>query len=401
MKTLKYIVFAIFSIFYLLTASIYALPGITILRWIGSVLLICVIWLNNRNLYICFPRPFVLIIIALIPTFFGINQNSIFYSYERIISFFLVTISLLTFFEDNDTSMYTLQNYFEIYSSIVGVLMILSLARNFTLTDRMSGVYTNPNFLSCIAVFSTASSLTLFHLLQNEKRRWMYFSFFLASLVCVVGSGSRMGIGCLFIIVYMSPILSAKAYDFKHLFFQIIKILIITVIIVYILNRFDIIAIDRLLSDASSTSGATGLTRGDAWEDVYNIFSAKPIFGWGYATVGYNVFQVMDSTYNWGMHSSYFIILCEMGLVGSFLFLCFFISYIYRVYIRYKLTKNKTYSQKCFVKFLFLCCLVMLINAYSESFLFSVGNPMAVCFWLPFTMLYCYVNKFYFVEKEF
>lgn len=251
----------------------------------------------------------------------------------------------------------------------------------------------NANFLSCVALFSAVSALAMFYVLKDKKRRWLFLIFFLASTLCVIGSGSRMGIICIVLIIYLNTFASASSYNLKHILVQLFKLVIVTIIIIYILQHFDIVAIDRLFYAEQDMTGATGFTRGDAWSDVLKIFSEKPLLGWGYASVGYNVFQVVDETFNWGMHSSYFIILCEMGIIGSLLFFCFFVHYFYKLYVGYKALNNKTYVQRCFIKYLFLCCFIMLINAYSESFLFSLGNPMSICFWLPFIMLYCYIYK--------
>ena len=393
MKKIYYLVFTLFSVFYLLTSSIYALPGITVLRWVGSIMLISYSWLTERKFRIHFPYSFAFIVIALIPTLLGVGGESTFYAYERIVSFFLVVFSMLSFLLLEQTTLGTMQNLFEIYTVICGALMLLSLIRDFTFDGRMTGVYMNANFLSCVALFSSVSALAMFHILVNKKRRWIFLLFFFAAALCVIGSGSRMGVICIVLIIYLNTFLSAPAYNLKHIFVQLFKLGIITVILIYILQHFDIVAIDRLFYGGQDISGATGFTRGDAWADVFKIFSEKPLLGWGYASVGYNVFQVVDNTFNWGMHSSYFIILCEMGIIGSLLFLCFFVDYFYKICVRYKALKKKTYIQRCFIKYLFLCCFIMLINAYSESFLFSLGNPMSICFWLPFIMLYCYIYK--------
>ena len=47
-----------------------------------------------------------------------------------------------------------------------------------------------------------------------------------------------------------------------------------------------------------------------------------------------------------------------------------------------------TNSQRFILKTMLLCTFISLINGYSESFLFSVGNPMAICFWMPFIFLH-------------
>lgn len=391
-KKILYSSFFLFSLFYLLTGSIYALPYISILRWVGSLLLLGAISIYARKYVICFPRNLLILIIALIPSFLGIGGDAVFYAYERIVSLFLVLIGLFTFFMAEQISIENIYRMFEIYTCITGILMILSLFEGFSLEKRMTGVYPNPNFLSCIALFSTIASFTMFYLIET-KRRWLYMGFFFAAILCSVGSGSRMGIVCIIIIIYSIPLISAKRHTLKKIAMQLLVMILITIFIIYIFSHFEISAIDRLLYEGTDTLGNTGVFRSDVWSDVFTIFKEKPVFGWGYAIVGYKTFVVQDTLYNWGMHSSYFVILCEMGLVGSILFLAFFVTLERKIYKGYKTIKRKTYKQKCFVKFLALCCFIMLLNAYSESFLFSVGNPMSICFWLPFILLFCYVRK--------
>ena len=52
-----------------------------------------------------------------------------------------------------------------------------------------------------------------------------------------------------------------------------------------------------------------------------------------------------------------------------------------------------TSIERTFVKFLLLACFIMLITAYAESYLFSLGNPMTLGFWIPFVMLSAFLNK--------
>ncbi len=393
MPILYYILFFMFSIFYLLTASQFQFGGITILRWVGSVLLIMYVILIAKQRKIRLPIHFIFIIIALLPTLFGINGAGTIYSYERIISWLLVVLGMWMFMDTSICKVKTLENLFEIYSSISGVLMVCSVLLD-TTSIRMTGVYMNANFLSCIAVFSFVASFGLIFIRHSRIKKIIYFIFSVSAARCIIGSGSRMGIVCLICAVYIIPIVIGENSKKYNILKKLCFIIIITFIAKYILEHTEILALERLFLVSSSNNGSVGLTRGDTWIDVWNIFREKPLIGWGYAAVGYNVFINRSSTYNWGMHSSYFVILCEMGIVGSVLFLCFFAKHFIGVISKAKKIKNYILSEQySFIKLLIICCLVMLLNAYSESFLFSVGNPMAVCFWVPFVMVWIYENK--------
>ena len=398
MKIISYFSFILFSIFYLTTASTIALPSASTLRWVGSFLLVgCVLIemsISFKKNTLSIPNCFIYLFVALIPTLLGIAGEATFYSYGRIVSFFLIVWGLLLFFNMKSISTKDLVCFFELYTLFAGIMMVLSVTSGHMLNDRFSGIYANPNQLSCIAVFTFIASAGLFFALKGKARRLLYGVFALLAAYCVLQTGSRMGAASLLLIIFIIPFILGKDNTVQTRIKQISLILFVGAIVLFILDRFEIVGLQRLLGTFdSNVESSLGASRGDTWSDVYNIFSKKPLLGWGYGQVNYKVFEAKDTTYNWGIHSSYFSIICEMGIVGSLLFLGFFLSYFSCVRKLYKKANLPDTSTQLF-KFLVLICFAMFLNAYSESYLFSMGNPMSVGFWLPFIMLYALPKKY-------
>lgn len=134
-----------------------------------------------RNHYLKLRRGYICLIIALVPTLLGYNGDGMFYAYGRIISLFLVIIGLHMIMQCEGVTTKVLENLFEIFAFFSGILMVISVFIDpvSSATTRMTGVYLNSNFLSCISAFSALSSLGLFYIRRYTARRWIYLVFFL------------------------------------------------------------------------------------------------------------------------------------------------------------------------------------------------------------------------------
>ena len=394
MKITSYISFFLFAVFFLTTASTIALPFSTTLRWVGSFLLVACFLvkmsITNKTLSINVPSQYKYIFIALVPTLLGVGGVAIFYGYERIISFFLVVFGLQLFFDMNIFSRQNLILMLDIYTILSGCMMILSAFSNRYVQGRLAGVYANANQLSCIAAATIIFALCMFFLKKGRLIRWLYLGIVIVSSYCVFETSSRTGAVCTVLIILFMPFVGVEASS-QTRFKQVAMIMMGFIILFLLLKFFEAPGLQRLF-DSTTNDSSTGFTRSETWRDVYEIFAEKPLFGWGYGQVSYQVFVNQTSAYNWGIHSSFFVILCEMGIFGSLLFVAFFTSYFLCIKNRIK-SKSLTITERTFVKFLLLACFIMLVNAYSESYLFSVGNPMALGFWIPFVMLNVFLNK--------
>lgn len=401
-KKVSYFCFAFFSIFYLFTASRVNIPGVTILRWIGSILLIgCSIFLDEKSkkdsLKFKIPKSYGFLFLAMIPTFFGISGHAIVYAYERIISLFLLLLALEEFFKMKIWTNKDYLNFLRIYTCICFLLMIYSTIFPNYQIGRMTGAYENANFLSCIASFSFIASISLLIYEDSKLKRMIWFLNCVLSGYCIIQSGSRIGLAILVITIFLSLIIYNIKLTSKTILILIIALFFTIIIIILIYRYIDIPALARFTSSGSGNA----FDRGDTWKDVFIIFRKKPLLGWGYGTVGYNVFINTNHQYEWGMHSSYFIILCEMGILGSICFIAFFNTYYINMYLDYVLIKKHISDKEVRItKFLVLITFMLLVNAYSESFLFSVGNPMAVCFWFPLILSYNRLKKYRHILKK-
>jgi len=271
-----------------------------------------------------------------------------------------------------------------------GCMMILSAFSNRYVQGRLAGVYANANQLSSIAIATIIFALCMFFLKKGRLIRWLYLGIVIVSSYCVFETSSRTGAVCTVLIILFMPFVGVEASS-QTRFKQVAMIMMGFIILFLLLKFFEAPGLQRLF-DSTTNDSSTGFTRSETWRDVYEIFAEKPLFGWGYGQVSYQVFVNQTSAYNWGIHSSFFVILCEMGIFGSLLFVAFFTSYFLCIKNRIK-SKSLTITERTFVKFLLLACFIMLVNAYSESYLFSVGNPMALGFWIPFVMLNVFLNK--------
>ena len=394
-KFLRYTFFVLFSLFYLLTSSRLEVPFITVLRWVGSgVLFISAIiynYLADRSVDVFPQKSYIFLLIALIPTFLGLAEEATLYSFERIFSLFLVLYGLELFFDLPCWNDKSYVNLISILTFLAGLCMLYSAINPNIMNDRMTGFYMNANFLSCIALFTLTMSLSLFCYNKNLFLKIFWLAIMALSFYCIIMSGSRTGFFALLALLFMIPILLQKKISIKGVILLVLGYVVIVSAVVYVLDNYNISAVERIL--LFKNSGGT-FSRGEAWKDVLNIFYEKPIFGWGYGGISYKVFVEANNDYMWGVHSSYFMILCEMGIFGSTFFLLFFIGYFGNIFKNYHGAKNKmSFNQTLFVRFTILNSFIILINAYSESFLFSLGNPMSICFWCPLIFIFNYLRK--------
>ena len=387
-----YTLFFLFSAFYLTTASIFTTSFSEMLRWVGSALLLvsALVYRHWRGEgIVLLPQIYLRLFIAVIPTMIRIGDMSI-YAYARMVSYLLLIYSMYIFFSMNSFSRSSIEICMKIFAVIVGCFMIYSVVMYFRtgldVSGRFLGVYDNANMLASISSFSLASSLWL--CIVEERKKVLYYVMFVCSAGAALLSGSRAGVICSALVILAIPFIVITGKTIKE---QVKRLGLIggALCTIYVVaNYFDLSALSRLLSYGSDS---VGITRADAWNDVASIWADKPVFGWGYGAVGYKVFIQNDTLYNWGVHSSYFVMLIEMGIFGSILAALFFTLYFLQ---NYNLFKRQALSSKqiVFTKILLLMCIVMLVDAYAESFLFSVGNPMSLCFWLPFVMAERYLR---------
>lgn len=391
----SYIFLTMFFIFYFTVGSSLMLPFGESLRWLGPfILLIIGVFSKIRLNKIPFlwPKFFNLLLPTFITSIFVLNEALI-YGISKLLSFLLVISGIYTFLNRENFKTESIITSFTIMSYILNFIMVYQFYLLSTTGfdfGRFQGSYGNPNLLTSLSLSATVASL--WFLARPKKNKFLAYVFLISNIIVIIGTGSRIGlIGLIFIILGALFIFSDTKSVLQKM--KLIAVIIIVGIVFFIMfKHLEIPALERILSE-KTIDNSTGISRGETWQNGLVILLEKPLFGWGFGSANYYTF-ISDKlgNYSWGVHNSYIAILIENGLVGTIFYILFAIIMIKDVNKKMKLI-NLSIKEKRFIKILILLCAVLLINGVSETFLFSVGNPMAIPFWYSLLALNVYLSK--------
>lgn len=383
--------FILFIIIYTLSASEWELPMSSVLRWIGMGLLLVWGLYNSRRKDIMIPKCYAVIAITYIIWIFIGNQYASI-GIQRAFSYFLLLFALYMYMKRRNARSAEMMLYYKIFCidlCLLMIVMVIYYAANGATLGQYRGIYGNKNYLVSVSCTATACGI---YLLGTGKgvAKISSIVFVVSGVFITIATGSRAGIICTAFLMLLTPFTLMEASTTFGKIQVIILMLVIMFIGLIIAKYADIPALNRLF-EAESDLGATGLSRGDTWRDAWYIFKHKPLMGWGHNAVYYNTFVKNISTpymSQWGIHSSYFMILIDYGIIGAFLHILFFIMLIKRMRDNFKHIRDylNIYEMR-FIKILVVTCLMLLVNATAESFLFAVGNISSVCFWLSLVLL--------------
>ncbi len=380
-KKIKKIVFSFALLIFLLVGSIYQLPYNSVLRWLIIIILLVLIMIeNNKNLRL--PSKTIILFIPYMTTFFLVSDRGILYSIERSISFLLTYFTLLLLFQDLEQN--ELKEYLENIGMILNIVTVLNFAQ-FVLTRQyisFSGIYANQNYLVTILIISLIFEI---YFIQSKKSK-VNIVFAIINIILLVLSGSRAGIVCLIVVYFSIPLFFYRNNSVKSMLKIFIEFFVLIILGILIIRKYDIQALDRIFAEKDTLYYSTGLSRGNYWTMSIPIFKTHPLFGWGINISYLNINNLTDcgNIYDWGFHNSYLIILCETGIVGTFCFL----YYIFNSIIQAR--KSWLYSIE--TRLLIIGIIVVMINAFAESFLFAMGNVSAFLFW---TLIACLNNSYF------
>lgn len=395
-------VFLIFLLVYELSATIYSLPNSDILRWVVCSMLVVVdIVLSiktNEGRFILLPREFLYLVYPLfIQSFWNFEQTGI--ALSRSLSFVLYCMALVSVFHRQYMTSGKIIKIFYIYFA-VSILLILPL--NIAAINRTSivgdylGIYNNRNMATSV-MLSIFVMLGIILKLGPERKiikkliiiflmiTSVYLNFITHSRMAIIG----VAVGFFMLWYYSSTRKNAL---------RILLIGIIAVVTLYFLpsigNMFGITSVIRVFS-AQVSNGSTGFFRNDLWDLFIELFKQKPLFGWGNNSVYYNTF-VSPQGSTWGVHNSYYVMLIEAGITGTICYALFFISVFRRCLKDYKscLYLGMDKDSILLVRYCFITCITLGINAFVESFLFSAGNILSLPFW--FSLIGCRI----FLQKK-
>ena len=396
------IVFSIFLMIYMTIGTRINLPFQSGLRWIGSFMLLITALgekLLLRHRIKILPTNFYLLFISMFISIFTLRY-ALMYGIARFISFLLVCVAIYMYFDRKSMSKEYMIVHFSLFSKIVNLFMVYQLILYFLEglpSGPFKGIYGNQNMLVSVAIVGVVCSLWLLYI--ENKNKFLYKLFFITDIIIVILTNSRAGFVCLiFILIIISSLnlISVKSLNIISVAKLVIKGVVFLSIIIFIIKNIEIPALQRILD--GSTDGSTGLTRDDVWIGASQIIKERQMFGWGYGAMGYHVFVNNPTGYYWGVHNSYLGIIIENGYLGSILYVIFFAIPIIKTIKNIK--RKKDIKERLILTILLLLCMTLLLNAVAESFLFSVGNPVSVYFWLTFIFLITYMDKYKVNERE-
>lgn len=390
------IVFGCFLYVFLTTATIYANPFTAILRWLmcGVLLWINIVYAfrNNDGKICLFPKEIVFLFFPMIIQAF--QTTFVIVSLVRSLSFFLYFMSLYSFMNKKYVTKEYIKYFFTFFAWVTAISLTVANLLNFnrtSLNGDFIGIYSNRNFATCMFAAILISALYL----RSENKGHIIKAFLggviITSLIFILRTNSRIGvIGIVVIIVFdfIYNFISGNLNDKIKLGILGVAILIISV---YISQKYNIIGLQRILSETGDSS--SGLSRGEVWEIAKLLISEKPILGWGSNAVYYHTF-VDQTSGDWGVHNSFLVMLIEGGIVGAFFYFYFFVKTCGQEILYFicniKVIKNTEGFHLKMYTIIFI--IYGLVNAVSESYLFAIGNPMALPFWLSFITLISYAK---------
>lgn len=354
----------------------------SILRWSLPVVLFL---LAFQKISWKAPAPatyIILFTVAVIPSFMQSVELST--SVNKAISFVLITYSFYVFFICAK-NLAQLEDYLRLALACVLLFQFMNVV--FCIVGlgsaddgRYTGFTTNANTLG---IYSSLAFWAAYYYYKHYRGIIKVFAVFMliSSFVLAILSGSRSGF-----VMIMLNIVVFMFLDSRSAFIRVLIIIFMGITLYLMLsgslNFLNISALNRLLAE-------NGTNRGDIWDTGIKVWRESPIFG-----CGYRVSKLLNNSFGHeGMdfHNSYLSLLAEIGIWG--------VSWI-SIGIAPKIMRlircgNDILKQSRTSGFLVAGFMVisLIINAWSESFLFSVGSTEAFVFWMLFDWMIVYEMK--------
>lgn len=370
-------------IYFMLSSSI-SFPAQDLLRWVSIVFLLFIVSLIILKFDIkikLFPKYFLFIIIPMVISLFWTEREITMYSIQRTISFVLCILCFSLYF--NTLDLKRLKDVFKLIAIVLNIFMTVNfifLVINIDEIGNFKGIYDNKNFLANLSANALFFSIIFF-----EKNRWLSFILIGINSLLLIATGSRTAV--IILMILWCYIL------FKLIYYNLFKknIMTLFLIVLFIITVFFTVDFDRIpaferLTNVSSENfdGSQGFSRSNIWEDAIPIILEKPILGWGYSAVGYYTFIDNNTIYpSWGIHNSYLLIFMELGFIGF----TFFVIFLLNIFKSLKHVWKFKNTNRHFVYSIIGIFFVGIINFASESYIFSIGNPMSLIWWISILAL--------------
>ncbi|MBE6571309.1 MAG: O-antigen ligase family protein [Ruminococcaceae bacterium] len=189
---------------------------------------------------------------------------------------------------------------------------------------RLRGTMIDPN--SVIGVFALCSIICFLRIINRNGtvKEWCGIG---VSAICILLTGSRMGLLCFAILFIMTLVAGYRIANIRVRNYMKLVNLVLVFILIFLLIVTDFVhdAINSLLTSYDNRSGLTDeYGRFSIWKDVITIFfDHNPLLGIGMGQTRYYTSTARDCHNNW------LSIVCENGLiVGGALCLLFVVAAI-------------------------------------------------------------------------
>lgn len=386
-----------FLVVYELSATIYSLPNNDILRWVVCFLLvgvdfILVLAYNNGRLRLL-PNEFLFLVFPLFIQSFW-NQEQMGVALSRSFSFLLYCMAIVSLFHRKYMTSEKITKLFYVFFGI-SILLVLPLNilnyNMFSASGDYIGIYTNRNMTTSVllSIFVMLGSILQLRKGKKKVEKSIIIIMMLITVYLIFLTHSRMsiiGVAIAFFMLWYYS--STRTSGLRIILFGVLAVIFIN-ILPLVGAKFGIVSIERIFTQ-SVANGSTGLFRNNIWETVINLVGQKPFFGWGNNAVYYNTF-VNPVGSGWGVHNSYYVMLIEGGIAGTIFYFLFFLSSFSKCKKDYRecIALGIDHDSIILVRYCLITCVVLAINAFAESFLFSAGNILSLPFW--FCLIGCRV----------
>ncbi len=199
-------------------------------------------------------------------------------------------------------------------SGVFGILSVLFskpyISERFATRQVLTlfGIQNDPN--NCAVFMAFGVALAAFSLVYEKKKIFLNAAIIIINSYAIMLTSSRAGFVILGLIIVLIIILpgSRADYNLRTQLWKLLGAIVIIVGLYYVVSRFLPVAnIERLLAFSEYSDGSG---RKAKWDVALELFTQKPILGWGWG--GYNI-QLGQGA----IHNTFLTSLCDVGLVGT------------------------------------------------------------------------------------